>query len=90
MLPTSLRAELDAAAAKSGQSVAEEIRQRVWRTLRQDTVDSSAAEFASKIAWLAEQITRDKGFNWHDHIKAFEAFADRARSIPKRQSVTAN
>jgi hypothetical protein len=85
VVPPALREALDAAAAKSGLSVAEEIRQRVWRTFRQDAVDSHAAEFASKVAWLAEQITRDKGFNWYDHIKAFEAFAEAVNAALERR-----
>lgn len=76
VLPSALRAELDAAAAASGLSLAAEIRERISRTLRQDTVDRRTAEFASKVVWLAEQIKHDKDLDCHGHPRAFEAFAE--------------
>jgi hypothetical protein len=45
---------------------------------RRDTVDSRTSEFGSKVAWLAEQIKHDKGLDWHQYIKAFEASPKRS------------
>ncbi len=71
-LPEDVRAELEAAALKSGHSVAEEIRRRITLTLEADAHDTQTRALAADVAQLAEQINREKGFAWHSHEKAFE------------------
>jgi hypothetical protein len=76
ILPVALRTKLDTAAAESGLSVAEEIRSRVARTLDHDVRDQRTTALAAKIVWLAEQLKREKGFDWFAHPRANEAFAE--------------
>jgi hypothetical protein len=72
-LPDDLRARLDAASAKSGQSVAEEIRSRVEETFAREAADKPSADFLEGVALLPAEIERETGANWHGHAGAHEA-----------------
>jgi hypothetical protein len=65
-------------------SLAEEIRRRVGRTFEQDAIDNQTWNLATKVAWLAEQLQRDKGFSWHSHIKAFEVLSEAIKAALDR------
>src|SRR5690242_3794915 len=84
-LPPDLRDRLQAAADAADHSVASEIRLRLAHSFQAEAGDTATAEFASKVAWLAEQIKRDKGFDWHTHIKAFEAFTEAVNAALERR-----
>jgi plasmid stability protein len=74
-LPDDLRARLDAASAKSGRSVGEEIRGRIEATFTQEAVDKSTRELAENVARLAAEIERERGAAWHKHAGAHEVLA---------------
>jgi hypothetical protein len=69
-----LRARLDAAIAKSGRSIADEIRTRVEQSLDHDVADKSAREWADGIALMPAEIEKETGAVWHKHLGAWRAF----------------
>jgi hypothetical protein len=74
-LPDTLRDQLDAVAAKSGNSVAEEIRRRVERTLVEDDLDPITREFLTGIVNLAANVQADFCAAWHSFQEVHEVFA---------------
>ena len=64
-LPDQLRAQLDAASAKSGRSVAEEIRSRVEASFAQ-AADQPTHDFLRGVAQMATEIERELGA-WHQY-----------------------
>jgi hypothetical protein len=73
LLPPELRTALDAAAAKSGKSLAEEIRQRLERTFAEDGLDESTRGLVAAVKWLSADIsTRAR---WNKSSKAREALS---------------
>jgi hypothetical protein len=88
--PDDLRAKLDAAAAESGNSIAEEIRQRVERSFAQDAAkkaqDEKTQELADDVTWLADAITYqvkpegDSLWAWHSNVATHAALAEALRS----------
>jgi hypothetical protein len=73
-LPDELRARLDAASAKSGQSVAEEIRSRVEASFAREAADQPTADFLEGLARMAAEIERETGAAWSKHAGAHEVF----------------
>ena len=72
-LPDDLRAQLDAASAKSGRSVAEEIRSRVEGSFAREVADRPTRDFIEGVALMAAEVARETGANWHQHAGAHEA-----------------
>jgi hypothetical protein len=71
------RAALEAASAKAGHSVAEEIRRRLDRTLyEEDTFDPQTRKLAEDIRDFAHEIERITQLKWHAYPKAHEALAE--------------
>jgi hypothetical protein len=68
-LPDDLRDRLDAVIAKSGNSLGEEIRQRLERSLNQD-VDPKTGQLLDGIRDLAGLTLADTGHAWHKHPAA--------------------
>jgi hypothetical protein len=89
-LPGDLRAKLDAAAAESGISLAEEIRRRLERSFTQDadekTQDPKTRELANDVMWLADAITYqvrhegDRPRAWHSNATTHVALAEALRT----------
>jgi hypothetical protein len=78
-LPDELRARLDKAAAEAGHSVAEDIRQRLERTLADDAIkgaiDPKTRELTDDIVSLIDRIELDTGSSWHRKTKVHETLA---------------
>src|SRR5262245_20498236 len=72
-LPDDLRAQLDAASAKSDRSVAEEIRNRIEASFTRETADQPTRDFLEGVAQMAAEIERETGATWHQHAGAHEA-----------------
>lgn len=70
-LPEDLRARLDAASAKSGQSVAEEIRSRVEASFAQEAVDKATRDLLDGVARMPAEIELETGAAWHKHPGAW-------------------
>jgi hypothetical protein len=74
-LPDDLRADLDAACAASGYSVAEEIRQRVERTFKQDAIDPPTWKLMQYVGKLADLVRlQTNHLDWHLHPGAHRIF----------------
>jgi hypothetical protein len=71
-LPDELRARLDAASAKSGQSVAEEIRNRVEASFAREAADQPTADFLEGMGRAAAEIEREVGAAWRKNAFAHE------------------
>jgi hypothetical protein len=74
VLPEDLRARLDAAIAKSGRSIADEIRTRVEQSLDLDdaAVDKPTREFLDRLALMPAEIGQEIGV-WHKYEDAWKA-----------------
>jgi hypothetical protein len=83
-LPDELRAQLDAASAKSGRSVADEIRTRVERSLELDALDRPTRDFIVGVALMPAEIERETAAAWHKHAGAWAAFRQAIISRLKR------
>jgi hypothetical protein len=75
-LPDELRARLDAASAKSGRSVAEEIRSRVETSFAQEAVDKPTRDFLEGVPEMAIATELEMGSAWHKHAGAHYAFGE--------------
>jgi hypothetical protein len=70
-----LRAKLDAAAAASGESLAEEIRARVEQTIRDEAdFDARTLALGRDVMRLSRLIERHAEVPWHGHAAARAAF----------------
>jgi hypothetical protein len=76
-----LRRELEAAAAKSGVSLGEEVRQRLFKSFADETVDARTRELADAVIGFAINVKLETGFHWRLHPAANRAlrFAITAR-----------
>lgn len=76
-----LRRELEAAAAKSGVSLGEEVRQRLFKSFADETVDARTRELADAVIGFAIGVKLETGREWHAHPAANRAlrFAVTAR-----------
>jgi TraY domain len=72
-LDESLRAGLEAAAARSGRSLTEEIRARLEGAAG-ESADPTTEDLRAKISALAEEVELETGTPWHAHQGSFAAF----------------
>jgi hypothetical protein len=75
-LPDELRAQLDAASAKSGRSVAFEIRGRVEASFAQKAVDKPTRELVDRIALMPAEIEKEWGDRWYEDADAWKIFRE--------------
>jgi|SRR5262249_45249678 len=91
-LPDDLRARLDAASAKSGASVAEEIRNRVEASFAREAADQPTRDLVEGVAAMAAEIERETGAPWHAHAGSHEvlewAIKMRLRELKPKGSIT--
>jgi hypothetical protein len=65
-----LRRELEAAAARSGNSLGEEVRQRLFRSFADETVDMRTRELARAVIGFAIDVKQETGRDWFAHPAA--------------------
>lgn len=76
-LPDDLRARLDAAAEKSGRSVAEEIRARLQTSFERDVdLDKTSRDFLEGVAAMPAEIELEMGSAWHKDASAHFVFGE--------------
>jgi hypothetical protein len=73
-LESNLRDALDAAAVRSGRTLAAEIRARLEGAHR-ESADPVTQDLQAQIAALAEEVELETGAAWHAHLGSFAAFA---------------
>jgi plasmid stability protein len=78
-LPDDLRARLEAAAAKSGRSIADEIRVRVEAALKRDELDKPTRDLLEGLALFPAEIALETGAAWHKHAGAWMALLEAIR-----------
>jgi hypothetical protein len=74
-LSPATRANLEAVAAVSGKSVADEIRTRLQRSFEEDAIDPPLRELREALANLAALVRIDCGAEWHSSPSAYTEFA---------------
>ena len=74
-LPPEVRSQLEEAAATIGHSIGEEIRRRIGLSLDVEAYDKPTRDLAATVMWIAEDVARQSGENWHANRKANEALA---------------
>lgn len=72
-LPAEYRALLVKAAGEAGRSIAEEIRQRLERTFKEDDISGPWRDFLYTFDALALMVRHQTGYEWDKHPKAFQA-----------------
>src|SRR5262249_30872751 len=81
-LPDDLRARLDAASARSGRSIAEEVRVRVEASFARDIVaDVATRDFVEGLTLMPAEVAPECGANWYEHAGAHQALT---RAILRR------
>src|SRR5262249_42954886 len=70
VMPDKLRARLDAASEKSGESVAEEIRIRVALSFGWDAIDPRTLRLMQTVLSLADLVKAQTGRHWHEDPRA--------------------
>src|SRR5262249_13620223 len=76
-LPAELRNELNAASARSGKSVAEEIRDRVAQSFALESgVDQPSRDFLEIVAAMPTEIELEMGKRWHTDAGAHFVFGE--------------
>ena len=73
-LPDVTRAELDAASAQSGNSLADEIRIRLARSFERDALDKPTRDLQTAVDRLTSLIRLQFGHAWHSSATAHAAF----------------
>jgi hypothetical protein len=68
-----LRRELEAAAKRSGHSLGEEVRQRLFKSFAAETVDPLTRQLADDVIGFALDTKRETGRDWHGHPAANRA-----------------
>jgi hypothetical protein len=68
-----LRRELEAAAAKSGVSLGEEVRQRLFKSFADETVNTHTRELADAVIRFALDVKQETGREWYAHPAANRA-----------------
>jgi hypothetical protein len=71
-----LRGRLEAVSAKSGRSIADEIRVRVEATFALETVDKPTRDFLEGLALMPAEIEHETGAAWHKHAGAYVVFRE--------------
>jgi hypothetical protein len=72
-LPDDLRAQLDAASKKSGESIAEQIRRRVEASFAQEAAGEPMRALIDGLALMPAEVELETGAAWHKHAGAHEA-----------------
>jgi hypothetical protein len=75
-LDDQVRALLENLASKSDRSIADEIRNRIERTIDQDVFDPATRKLGLAIMELAHGIQENSGCRWYEQPKAHEALAE--------------
>jgi hypothetical protein len=79
--PAALRDRLDAAALNAGHSFAEEVRQRILRTIIEDAVaDAKTRELARDVIGLVTDIHALAGSVWHRHPDVHQAVVEAVKT----------
>lgn len=65
-----LRRELEAAAKRSGHSLGEEVRQRLFKSFAAETVDPLTRQLADDVIGFALDTKQETGRDWHGHPAA--------------------
>jgi hypothetical protein len=65
-----LRRQLETAAAKSGISLGEEVRRRLFQSFADETVDAPTRDLAKSVIGFAIDVERETGRKWHEHAAA--------------------
>jgi len=73
-LPDDLRAELDAASAAAGHTLATEIRNRLQRSIANDRLGGPNQRFMQLIGLLGFLTRQQTGHMWHEHAAAHFVF----------------
>jgi hypothetical protein len=73
-LSEDLRAQLESLSAEAGHSIAEEIRRRIERTIKEDA-DPVTRELWDGLVNIAAKLREDYNAEWHASSKAREAFS---------------
>jgi hypothetical protein len=68
-----LRRQLEAAAAKSGVSLGEEVRRRLFQSFADETVDPRTRELAKAVVGFAIGVKQETGRDWFAHAAANSA-----------------
>jgi hypothetical protein len=68
-----LRRQLEASAAKSGVSLGEEVRRRLFQSFADETVDVRTRELTKSVIGFAIDVKRETGREWFDHAAANRA-----------------
>jgi hypothetical protein len=74
-LPPDLRAHLESLSAQAGHSLAEEIRRRIERTIREDAMDGATRELRDGVVNIAAALHRDYKAEWHASSRARQALS---------------
>jgi hypothetical protein len=75
-LDDQVRSLLENLASKSDRSIADEIRNRIERTIDQDLFDPATRKLGLAIMELARGIQENSGCRWYEQPKAHEALAE--------------
>jgi hypothetical protein len=62
-----IRRELEAAAARSGNSLGEEVRRRLLRSFSDDTIDPITRDLARAVIGFTNDVQLETGRSWHEH-----------------------
>jgi hypothetical protein len=73
-LPPETRIHLTETARAEGRSIAEEVRQRLNKTIEWDKLDPVTVELIEGLERIATLLRTDFGAEWHDNPRAHEAF----------------
>lgn len=74
-LPPDIRAQLKSLSAQAGHSLAEEIRRRIERTIREDAMDGVTRELRDGVVNIAAALHRDYKAKWHASPSARQALS---------------
>jgi hypothetical protein len=74
-LSSDLRAHLESLSAAAGHSLAEEIRRRIERTIKEDEMDPVTRELWDGLIHIAAKLREDYKAQWYESSKAREAFS---------------
>lgn len=65
-----LRRSLEASALKSGVSLGEEVRRRLFQSFADETVDARTRDLSDSVIGFAADVGRETGRAWYDHPAA--------------------
>jgi hypothetical protein len=74
-LPDDIRVQLDAASAKAGHGLGEEIRRRLQASFDAETLDPPIRALMTRISEFATWVSIGTGHEWHAHAAAMRTLA---------------